>query len=86
MRLLPMPLKVKFIFANNGKNDRVDARSLARLARVDRHLLFPIHHRSNNAQFALSVLRARDALVRARTRLIDCPRAGEADGCSPRAG
>ena len=34
--------KVRFIFANNGKNDRVDARSLARLARVDRHLLFPI--------------------------------------------
>ena len=66
--------KVKFIFANNGKNDRVDARSLARLARVDRHLLFPIHHRSNSAQFALSVLRARDALVRARTRLINCIR------------
>jgi transposase len=66
--------KVKFIFANNGKNDRVDARSLARLARVDRHLLFPIHHRSNNTQFALSVLRARDALVRARTRLINCVR------------
>ena len=56
------------------KNDRVDARSLARLARVDRHLLFPIHHRSNKAQFALSVLRARDALVRARTRLINCVR------------
>lgn len=27
--------KVKFIFANNGKNDRVDARSLARLARLE---------------------------------------------------
>jgi transposase len=66
--------KVKFIFANNGKNDRVDARSLARLARVDRQLLFPIHHRSNEAQSALSVLRARDALVRARTRLINCVR------------
>jgi transposase len=66
--------KVKFIFANDGKNDRVDARSLARLARLDRHLLFPIHHRSNDAQSALSVLRARDALVRARTRLINCIR------------
>jgi transposase len=66
--------KVKFIFANDGKNDRVDARSLARLARVDRRLLFPIHHRSNEAQSALSVLRARDALVRARTRLINCVR------------
>jgi transposase len=45
--------KVKFFFANNGKNDRVDAPSLARLARVDRHLF---------------------ALVRARTRLINCVR------------
>jgi len=66
--------KVKLIFANDGKNDRVDSRSLARLARVDRCLLFPIHHRSNEAQSALSVLRARDALVRARTRLINCVR------------
>jgi transposase len=72
--MVAKPIKVKFIFANMGKNDRVDARSLARLARVDRHLLFPIHHRSNDAQFALSVLRARDALIRARTRLINCVR------------
>lgn len=72
--------KVKFIFANNGKNDRVDARSLARLARVDSKLLFPIHHRGNEAQSALSVLRARDAHVRARTRLINCVRgAGRAN-------
>jgi len=68
------PCKVKFIFSNDGKNDRVDARSLARLARVDRQLLFPIHHRSEGAQTALSVIRARDALVRARTRLINCVR------------
>lgn len=66
--------KVKFIFSNDGKNDRVDARSLARLARVDPRLLFPIHHRSDTAQSALSVIRARDALVRARTRLINCVR------------
>lgn len=66
--------KVKFIFSNDGKNDRVDARSLARLARVDRKLLFPIRHRSEDAQAALSVLRARDAVVRARTRLINCVR------------
>jgi transposase len=68
------PCKVKFIFSNDGKNDRVDARSLARLARVDRELLFPIQHRSEGAQSALSIIRARDALVRARTRLINCVR------------
>jgi len=68
------PSKVKLIFSNDQKNDRVDARSLARLARVDRRLLCPIRHRSENAQAALSVLRARDSLVRARTRIINCVR------------
>ena len=63
------PAKVKLISSNDRKNDRVDARSLARLARVDRRLLFPIRHRSEDAQAALSVLRARDSLVRARTRV-----------------
>jgi len=66
--------KVKLIFSNDGKNDVVDARSLARLARVDQKLLCPIQHRSEDAQAALSVLRARDALVRARTRIINCVR------------
>jgi transposase len=66
--------KVKFIFSNDGKNDRVDARSLARLARADPQLLFPIQHRSAGAQSVLSVIRGRDALVRARTRLINCVR------------
>jgi hypothetical protein len=32
---------VKLIFSNDQKTDRVDARSLARLARVDRRLLCP---------------------------------------------
>lgn len=68
------PTKVKLISSNDRKNDRVDARSLARLARVDRRLLFPIRHRSEDAQAALSVLRARDSLVRARTRIINCVR------------
>ena len=31
----------KAIFGNDRKNDRVDARSLAQFARVDRKLLFP---------------------------------------------
>ena len=66
--------KVKLIFSNDQKNDRVDARSLARLARVDRRLLCPIRHRSEDAQAALSILRARDSLVRARTRIINCVR------------
>jgi transposase len=68
------PCKVKLIFGSDNKNDRVDARSLARLARVDRKLLFPITHRSEESQAALSLLRARDSAVRARTRLINTVR------------
>jgi transposase len=68
------PCRVKLIFGSDRKNDRVDARSLAQLARVDRKLLYPITHRSEDAQSALSVLRARDSAVRARTRLINTVR------------
>jgi transposase len=65
---------VQLIFGNDRKNDRVDARSLAQLARVDRKLLFPITHRSEHSHTSLAVLRARDAAVRARTRLINSVR------------
>jgi transposase len=65
------PCRVKLIFGNDRKNDRVDARSLAQLAKVDRKLLYPITHRSEHSQSALSLLRARDSAVRARTRLIN---------------
>lgn len=68
------PCKIKLIFGSDNKNDRVDARSLAQLARVDRKLLFPVTHRSEDSQAALSLLRARDSAVRARTRLINTVR------------
>jgi transposase len=41
------------------------------LARMDPHLLSPIHHRSPQAQADLAVLRSRDAQVRCRTLLIN---------------
>jgi transposase len=68
------PCKIKLIYGSDNKNDRVDARSLAQLARVDRKLLFPVTHRGEDAQAALSLLRARDSAVRARTRLINTVR------------
>jgi transposase len=43
------PSKVKLIFGSDKKNDRIDARSLAQLARVDRKLLFLVVHRSEHA-------------------------------------
>jgi len=62
--------KVRLIYANPRKNDRVDAQTLARLARLDPTLLAPIRHRSAEAQSHLSILRARDGVVAARTQLI----------------
>ena len=44
---------------------------LARLGRFDPELLAPIHHRSEQSQHSLAVVRARDALVRTRTLLIN---------------
>lgn len=56
------------------KNDRIDANKLARLGRVDPQSLHPIEHRSKEVRQDLLVLRARDALVAARTELINTTR------------
>jgi len=63
--------KVALIHRNKRKNNRIDAEFLARLVRADKALLFPIQHRDERSQADLSVLRARDLLVRARTKLIN---------------
>ena len=56
------------------KNDRIDANKLARLGRVDAESLYPIKHRSREVRQDLVLLRARDALVAARTELINTTR------------
>ena len=56
------------------KNDRIDANKLARLGRVDPKSLHSIQHRSREVRQELVVLRARDALVAARTELINATR------------
>lgn len=53
------------------RNDRLDARFLARQGRADVDLLYPITHRSADAQRDLETLRARDQLVAVRTKLIN---------------
>ncbi|MGZ3397480.1 MAG: IS110 family RNA-guided transposase [Isosphaeraceae bacterium] len=63
--------KLRLIYENRRKNDRVDAMYLARLARLDPQLLWPIAHRGPEAQKDLALLRSRDALVVARTQLIN---------------
>jgi transposase len=66
--------QVQLISANSRKNDRIDARLLARLARVDPQLLRPIRHRSEQAQADLMTIRIRAALVEARTSLVNAAR------------
>jgi transposase len=81
---------LRLIGESRRKEDRFDARTLARLARIDPELLGPVQHRSRKAQAHLTVIRARAGLVRARTALINTARGltksyGERlRGCSPR--
>jgi transposase len=63
--------KVALIHGNSRKRDRADAQHLARLARLDPLLLYPLRHRSEEAQQDLAVLRSRDQVVQVRTRMIN---------------
>src|SRR5215510_9159601 len=66
--------KVDLITKSTRKDDRHDAKTLARLARIDPELLGPVRHRSAKAQIHLTVIRARAELVRARTALVNAAR------------
>ena len=65
---------VRLISESSRKDDRLDARTLARLARIDPGLLGPVRHRSAKAQIHLTVIRARAALVSTRTALVNAAR------------
>jgi transposase len=64
------PRRVRLIWGESDKSDRLDAEHLARLGRVDPELLKPIQHRGQQAQQDLALIRSRDILVRTRTRLV----------------
>jgi transposase len=64
------PRRVRAIYENENKCDRVDAQYLARIGRLDPALLFPLSHRTAQAQADLAILRSRAALVRTRSSLI----------------
>ena len=66
--------KVRLITKSRRKDDRLDARTLARLARIDAELLSPVKHRSAQAQLHLTEIRARAVLVSARTALVNAAR------------
>ena len=58
------PRKVRAIYQH-------DAQMLARLGRMDRELLYPVRHSSEQAQQDLLGIKLRDSLVRARVGLIN---------------
>jgi transposase len=63
--------KLRLIYANKGKTDEVDAENLARLARVDPKLLYPLKHRGEDSQAHMAIIRSREALVGSRTQLVN---------------
>jgi transposase len=63
--------KLRLIYANKRKTDEVDAENLARLARVDPKLLYPLKHRDEQSQAHMAIIRSRQALVRSRTQFVN---------------
>jgi transposase len=63
--------KLRLIYANKRKTDEVDAENLARLARLDPKLLYPLKHRGEDSQAHMAIIRSRQALVGARTQLVN---------------
>jgi len=63
--------KVRLIYSNKRKTDEIDAENLARLARLDPKLLYPLKHRGEEAQAHMALIRSREALVGTRTQLVN---------------
>jgi transposase len=63
--------KLRLIYANKHKTDEIDAENLARLARMDPKLLYPLKHRGEEGQAHLAIIRSRQALVSCRTQLVN---------------
>ena len=69
--LIANPRKTRLIYGERRKTDKLDAEKLARLARADPELLYPVEHRGCNSQAHLAVVHSREALVRSRTQMIN---------------
>jgi transposase len=63
--------KLRLIYANKQKTDEVDAENLARLARLDPKLLYPVAHRGEDSQAHMAIIRSRQALIGCRTQLVN---------------
>ena len=68
--LVGNPRKLRAIWTSDNKHDDRDSVMLARIARFDPELLYPIRHRGQQAQSDLAVIKARDSLIKTRRALI----------------
>lgn len=63
--------KLRAIWDSSNKSDVRDAEMLARIGRMDPHLLSPIQHRGEQAQMDLELIRGREVMVSARTKMVN---------------
>jgi transposase len=63
--------KLRLIYANKRKTDEIDAENLARLARLDPRLLYPLKHRGEDSQAHMAIVRSRQAMLGCRTQLVN---------------
>jgi transposase len=66
--------ELRAISHRDRKSDQSDAEKLARYARLDPKILRPISHRTVARQEALTLIRARNLLVRLRTAAVNAVR------------
>src|ERR1700720_2391416 len=66
--------ELRAISHSDRKSDQVDAERLARFARLDPKILRPISHRTVAQQEALTLIRARNLMVRLRTAAVNSVR------------
>ncbi len=66
--LVANPRKTRLIYSNKRKTDEIDAENLARLARLDPKLLYPLKHRGEECQAHIWPSSARGRRWSARVR------------------
>src|ERR1700745_3834993 len=66
--------ELRAISHSDRKSDHADAEKLARFARMDPQILRPISHRTVEQQEVLTLIRARDLMVRLRIAAVNAVR------------
>jgi transposase len=66
--------ELRLIYGGTNKHDRMDAKKLARMARVDPELLKPVKLRGERQQSDLAMIGARELLVNMRSKAINMVR------------